>query len=90
MIVVQNPSERRRCPWCEGKTVVGQLVHGEEPDSVTVLGVKIPIIGTMLDKRCEFCKGEGSIPRSQSQADRWAEIHAERTAAEAARKEAKS
>lgn len=90
MVNAQNPlcvpSEGRTCPWCEGRKVVGQLAHGEEPDSVTVLGVKIQVIGTMLEKRCGFCEGKGWIPKSQSQVERWAEIRAKREAKTAGKK----
>ena len=64
------------CPWCEGKKVVGRLAHAEEPKTVTVLGVRIPVIGTMLDVRCSFCDGKGMVPDDCNQVQRWAEIQA--------------
>ena len=63
----RKPPRRRErmmklCPWCEGKGIVGQLAHGEEPDTVTVLSVAIPVIGTMLDVACKACDGTCWVP----------------------------
>jgi len=66
------------CPWCEGKQVTGRMAYGEEPDSVTICGITIPVIGTMLDVPCGYCEGVGVVLADQSQEDRWAEIHAKR------------
>lgn len=50
------------CPWCEGKGIVGRMAYGEEPKFVTVLGRRIPVIGTMLDVACRVCEGTGWVP----------------------------
>ena len=69
------------CPWCEGKGVTGLLVHGEDSETITVCGVKIPIIGEMHDICCKFCKGVGIVRSDQTQAERWAEIRSQRSVA---------
>lgn len=72
------PEETRTCPWCEGRKVTGQLAHGEEPEFIVLLGRKIPVAGTMLDKACGFCEGRGVVPKHQTQLERWEELDAKR------------
>jgi hypothetical protein len=64
------------CAWCEGKKVVGQLAHAEEPKSATVCGVVIPVIGTMLDVCCKVCRGRGEVPDDLDVSRRIREIQA--------------
>lgn len=67
------------CPWCEGKGVVGRMAHAEEPKAVTVLGgIRIPVIGTMLDVKCCACEGRGQVPDDFDLSERMKAIRAER------------
>lgn len=68
----------KTCPWCEGRKVVGRLAHGEEPDSVTVLGRQLPVIGTMLEVGCRVCNATGRVPDDFSFERRLAELRRKR------------
>ena len=65
------------CSWCEGRGVVGFLAHGEEPRSIDVGGVKVPVIGTMIDKPCAICRGRGTLDDHETFESRMREIRAD-------------
>lgn len=48
------------CPVCEGKKVTGKIAKGEDAETVTILGQRIPVV-TMLDQPCNRCGGTGLV-----------------------------
>jgi hypothetical protein len=47
------------CPLCEGRGITCQLVFNEEQECLALLDKKpLPIMGTLIDRRCSACRGE--------------------------------